>query len=243
MSAKDSTAPSRKGMKLKRHGLSGNPLWNRWRRMIQRCHGGRCIKASHGGRGIAVCDRWRNSFDAFVADMGEPPTPAHQIERKDNDGNYEPGNCRWATPKEQARNRRDNCRYTINGETRILADWLPMAVVPKGCVEERLARGWPLPQALFIPAKTARPKGQGYGTKHFQVVGVDCANRIGVQLPTTPHGGEVSGMSRQPESRDLQAGGVAQLVEQRTFNPGDKPDCSPTDERHNCPADATLRPE
>ena len=78
-----------------------------WKDMRARCH-----RASHadfkyyGGRGISVCDRWRESFEAFYADMGSRPSNKHSIDRINNDGNYEPGNCRWATRSEQERNKR-----------------------------------------------------------------------------------------------------------------------------------------
>lgn len=90
----------------KTHGLSGTRPYRIWRDMINRCHYDK-YKERHlyGGRGIVVCDRWRNSFDSFYSDMGQPPD-GKSIDRINPDGNYEPGNCRWATAKEQAANRR-----------------------------------------------------------------------------------------------------------------------------------------
>lgn len=103
--------------KNKKHGRSFTPVYNAWRDMKQRC-----LKSYHpcyeryGGRGIKICERWM-SFDNFLADMGEKPSPKHSIERIDNDGNYEPDNCKWATKVEQTRNR--SCSYTAEEDRKI----------------------------------------------------------------------------------------------------------------------------
>ncbi len=116
--------------------------WKVWNKMIARCRDSN-DKAfpRYGGRGIKVCDRWLEYLN-FISDMGRRPTAGHSIERKDNDGNYEPGNCRWATKQEQANNRRTNRLITANGITATLADWQRKTGIHQLTIRARLVRGW-----------------------------------------------------------------------------------------------------
>lgn len=101
-----------------KHGKSDTPEHNAWMRMIDRCSNPNCPEwHNYGGRGIQVCDRWIGSFVAFLEDMGPRPSARHSVDRyPDKNGNYEPGNCRWATPKEQSRNTRRNIFVDLDGE-------------------------------------------------------------------------------------------------------------------------------
>jgi hypothetical protein len=94
-----------------------------WRGMLARCRNPRHPSyKNYGGRGITACERW-NSFENFLDDMGKRPSPKHSLDRIDNNGNYEPGNCRWATRREQANNTRMNRFVTFDGRTMTLAQW------------------------------------------------------------------------------------------------------------------------
>lgn len=89
------------------HNLSHSPEYRAWDNARERCRNPNNRKFPiYGARGISVCERWANSFDNFIADMGRKPSPSHSLDRIDNNGNYEPGNCRWATGEQQNRNRR-----------------------------------------------------------------------------------------------------------------------------------------
>jgi hypothetical protein len=113
-----------------------------WRNMLTRCDSPLAINfSSYGGRGITVCEEWRD-FDVFLSDMGRRPSESHSIDRIDNDKGYSRDNCRWATLAEQCRNRTDNVRLTINGETHILSDWCRKFGVNQATVTLRLKRGW-----------------------------------------------------------------------------------------------------
>lgn len=112
-----------------------------WKKMRARCNEVRSVSYSrYGGRGITVCPRW-DKFEAFLADMGECP-PGLQIDRVDNGGNYEPGNCRWATRIEQANNRRSSRFLTVNGVRLTVSQWARVNGIHRSTIFGRLRRGW-----------------------------------------------------------------------------------------------------
>lgn len=132
------------------HGGTGSPEFVSWQSMRNRCNNPNDKDYPHyGGRGISICKRWNESFSAFLADMGTRPTPKHSIDRwPDNNGNYEPGNCRWATVKQQANNRRSNRWLVHNGKTMTLTQWSEATGILKTTIRERLRRGWSIACAL-----------------------------------------------------------------------------------------------
>lgn len=138
------------GVRSSTHGMSKTaPEYYVWASIKQRCLNPNVRNwHDYGGRGIRICDRWRDSFEAFYEDMGPRPSDRHSIDRIDNDGNYEAGNCRWADISTQSRNRRSNIMVKVNGEHLTLAEAARISAVKYSTVRARLARGCELSEAL-----------------------------------------------------------------------------------------------
>jgi len=147
-----------------RHGESAygdrksTPEYNSWASMVQRC----CNPAEaaydrYGGRGITVCDRWRHgedgltAYECFLSDMGRRPSAKHSLDRKENSRGYSKDNCRWATRKEQSRNRRGLHMVEYGGVTMPLSQACEDAGLRYGMVKRRIYRGWSAHDALTTP--------------------------------------------------------------------------------------------
>lgn len=141
-----------------RHGLTNAPEWESWQSMRRRCDNPMHKSfALYGGRGISVCERWL-VFENFLADMGPRPSGTTLDRYPDRDGNYEPGNCRWATNKEQQRNRRSNRPITAFGETKLVVEWSedPRCAVSHDALAKRLDAGWPAEAAMSMQKYATR---------------------------------------------------------------------------------------
>ncbi len=134
------------------HGLSKTRGYFCWLHMKERCTDPKHKEFhNYGGRGIYYCDAWK-SFENFHRDMGDKP-PGLSLERINNDGNYCPENCKWATPLEQGNNSRKNRRIEIDGETKTLSQWCRTVGINKGTVLSRERCGWGIVEAITSPIK------------------------------------------------------------------------------------------
>jgi hypothetical protein len=148
-----------------RRGQS-TPEYMAWVSMRGRCG---CPTTRHwrnyGGRGITVCERWQHDFAAFLADMGPRPSARHSLDRIDNNGNYEPGNCRWATRPQQNGNRRDSKTYEVDGVRKPITEWAQSFGVSGEVALKRIRRGWSVESAVTLPVgarrRNAWPTGGG----------------------------------------------------------------------------------
>jgi hypothetical protein len=143
------------------HGDKGSPEWIAWQSMKARCYQPRSISfKNYGARGITVCDRWVHSYENFLADMGRRPSVSHSLDRIDPNGNYEPGNCRWATTAQQAVNKRNNKRITFEGRALSVREWADKTGIPAGTLYSRFKNGWEPARALTAP-NGAPPRKRG----------------------------------------------------------------------------------
>lgn len=149
---------ARRGDNRRTHGQAGKPLYKSWQNMKNRCYNKKVRQyKDYGGRGITVCDEWRDSFAAFESwAMSSGYKNGLTVDRIDNDGNYCPENCRWITKQEQQSNKRNNHTAQIDGVSRTLTEWAKIYGVRPSVVNWRVNNGWDIKQALETPVKHAK---------------------------------------------------------------------------------------
>jgi hypothetical protein len=140
-----------------KHGMASTNVYGVWQQIHQRCGNPRAPSfENYGGRGIKVCERWK-SFENFVADMGIRPD-GYSIDRINNDGDYEPSNCRWATTAQQLNNKRNSRVLELNGERKTIAEWSEKFGIDWHTIRSRVDRyGWTIERALTTPVKSCKP--------------------------------------------------------------------------------------
>lgn len=153
-----------------RGGQGPTPEYLSWAGMKTRCTNPKTPDwKNYGGRGIRICDRWLgpDGFANFLADMGRRPSSDHTLDRHpDPNGDYAPGNCRWATKKQQARNNRRVRRWTVNGETHCPGEWVEITGLPWSTLDQRSRHGCP-PERLLEPRFVARLTVEIDGLPHL----------------------------------------------------------------------------
>lgn len=131
-----------------------SPEYSSWSSMRDRCNNTHRKHYKHyGGRGITICERW-NSYEYFLEDMGRKPDRTYELERIDNNGNYCPENCRWATRTEQTRNTRATLFLEHNGRRLSMADWVEATGIGSGTIRRRIVLGWSIDDALTRPVQS-----------------------------------------------------------------------------------------
>lgn len=155
-------------VRLTTHGHCPNKVDTKehraWVSMKQRCLNPKDFAYhNYGGRGICIHHDWINSFSSFLSHIGLAPTPEHSLDRIDSNGNYEPGNVRWATRHQQCRNRRTNVILTHDGRSMTMQDWSNETGIAPQTMRVRLDRGWSHSECVTIPPRQGRLR-----TKHTQ---------------------------------------------------------------------------
>lgn len=130
---------------LSTHKMSYSSEYKAWAGIKKRCSNKKLTNyKNYGGRGIKICNRWKNSFKNFYEDMGKKPSNKHSIDRIDVNGNYEPENCRWATAREQQLNRRDNLYFEYNNEIKHINEIAEIIQIKRSTLLSRIRLGWTL---------------------------------------------------------------------------------------------------
>jgi hypothetical protein len=143
----------------KTHGKTNTPEYRVWQNMKRRCHvPSHRDYPNYGGRGITVCQRWRNSFANFLKDMGLRPSRYHSLDRIKNDEEYGPENCKWATAEEQSRNTRRNVMITAWGQTLCISQWATQIGVSCHTIHRRLLAGWTTERAVSERSRLQKRK-------------------------------------------------------------------------------------
>lgn len=136
----------------KTHGMAGTPEHKAWKRMKDRCNNTRCQDwPDYGGRGIEVHGQWQADFQSFYDHIGARPTTKHSLDRINNNGNYEPGNVRWATPSQQQSNKRSNRMVVLEGKRMTVAAASRATGIPDKTIYRRLDLGWDPARAASAP--------------------------------------------------------------------------------------------
>lgn len=138
-----------------KHGMSNSRVYSVWKSMVQRCHNpnDRSFE-NYGGRGIQVCEEWRDNFSQFIADMGIRPD-GFDLDRIDNDKGYSPENCRWVSRLRNLNNKRTNRFLEFEGRKMTIAQWASVMGMNYRTLNNRINRGWPLERALTEGAKAS----------------------------------------------------------------------------------------
>jgi len=152
----------RQSARLTTHGETKTKLYQEWQGIKRRCYSPKdSMYHLYGGRGIKMCDQWKNSYEAFKEDVSKLQhfgEPHMTLDRIDNNGDYEPSNVRWATWKEQGNNRRNNRKLTLNNETHTLSEWSEILNMNFNTLSHRYRQGWSDEAILTTPIK--QPKGE-----------------------------------------------------------------------------------
>ena len=149
-------------LKATKHGQASQrrrtKLYMAWMAMRVRCYGSARQHQCYRNKGVSVCPEWQASFEAFATHLGPPPSPAHSVDRIDNNKGYQPGNVKWSTPVEQNNNRGDTLWLTAFGETRTVSNWSRLLGISRAVLYYRIEGCWTSEKTLTHPAQIRKPK-------------------------------------------------------------------------------------